>query len=35
MMKDLVNYECKYKINESGIIINNKGHVMRTASSDS
>ena len=35
MMKDLVNYEGKYKINESGIIINNKGHVMRTAVSNS
>ena len=35
MMIDLVNYEGKYKINEAGIIINKKGHVMRTAVSNS
>ena len=35
MMKDLKGYEGKYKINESGIIINKKGHVMRTAKSNS
>ena len=34
MMKDLEDYN-GYKINESGIIVNKKGHVMRTAVSNS
>lgn len=34
-MKDIPGYEGKYKINESGVIINKKGHVMRTAVSNS
>ena len=35
MMKDIPGYEGKYKINESGIVINKNGHVMRTAVSNS
>ena len=35
MMRDVKGYEGKYKINESGIIINKNGHVMRTAVSNS
>ena len=35
MMKDIPGYEGKYQINESGIVINNRGHVMRTAQSNS
>lgn len=35
MMVDIKGYEGKYKINESGIIINKKGHAMRTAVSNS
>ena len=31
MMKDVKGYEGKYKINECGIVINKKGHVMRPA----
>lgn len=34
-MYDLVGYEGKYKINESGVIINKNGHPMRTAISNS
>lgn len=34
MMKDIPNYEGRYMINESGIVINHKGHVMRTAVSN-
>ena len=34
MMQDLKGYEGQYKINESGIIINKNGHVMRTAVSN-
>lgn len=34
MMRDLKGYEGLYKINESGVIINKKGHVMRTAQSN-
>lgn len=34
-MKDVPGYEGKYKINESGIVINKNGHVMRTAVSNS
>ena len=35
MMKDIPGYDGKYKINESGIVINKTGHVMRTAVSNS
>ena len=35
MMVDIPGYEGKYKINESGIVINKKGHAMRTAVSNS
>ena len=35
MMVDLKGYEGKYKINESGVIINKKGHKMRSAVSNS
>ena len=35
MFKDIPGYEGNYKINESGIVINKKGHVMRTAQSNS
>ena len=31
MMKDIPGYEGMYKINECGVVINSKGHVMRTA----
>lgn len=34
MMKDIEGYD-GYKINESGIVINKNGHVMRTAVSNS
>lgn len=34
MMRDLKGYEGLYKINESGVIINKNGHVMRTAQSN-
>lgn len=34
MMKEIKGYE-DYKINESGIVINKNGHVMRTAKSNS
>lgn len=33
-MYDLKDYEGKYKINECGVIINKKGHVMRPAMTD-
>lgn len=35
MFKEIPGYNGNYKINESGIIINKKGHVMRTAQSNS
>lgn len=35
MMKDIEGYDGTYKINESGIVINKNGHVMRTAVSNS
>ena len=31
MMKDITGYDGKYQINESGVIINKNGHVMRSA----
>lgn len=34
-MRDIKGFEGKYKINESGIVINKNGHVMRTAVSNS
>lgn len=34
MMKDIPGYDGKYKINESGVVINKTGHVMRTAVSN-
>lgn len=34
-MKDIPGYEGKYKINESGIVVNKNNHVMRTAVSNS
>ena len=34
MMKEIKGYEGKYKINESGIVVNDNGHVMRTAVSN-
>ena len=35
MMKDIPGYDGNYKINESGIVINKNGHVMRVAQSNS
>ena len=35
MMKEIPGYNGNYKINESGVVINKNGHVMRTAVSNS
>ena len=35
MMKQISGYNGEYKINESGVVINKNGHVMRTAVSNS
>ena len=35
MMKNIPGYNGNYKINESGVVINKRGHVMRTAVSNS
>jgi hypothetical protein len=34
-MKEIPGYDGNYKINESGVVINKNGHVMRTAESNS